>query len=91
MLSRGEASVALSSCEAEVIAGSKGIKEALLLQEVLMFVVLGHYVIEVKVDSSAAHAFFSSSRGRTQKAHTLSSLVASGLDCCGWCEAEGIC
>ena len=36
--SRGQASVALSSCEAEVMAASEGIKEALLLQEVLMFV-----------------------------------------------------
>ena len=48
--SRGQASV-------EVIAASEGIKEALLLQEVLMFVGLGHNVIEVKVNSSAAHAF----------------------------------
>ena len=56
--SRGQASVALSSCEAEVMAASEGIKEALLLQEVLMFVGLGKYEIEVKVDSSAAHAFF---------------------------------
>ena len=56
--SRGQASVALSSCEAEVMAASEGIKEALLLQEVLMFAGLGHYEIEVKVDSSAAHAFF---------------------------------
>ena len=34
--SRGQASVALSSCEAEVMAASERIKEALLLQEVLM-------------------------------------------------------
>ena len=32
--SRGQASVALSSCEAEVTAASEGIKDALLLQEV---------------------------------------------------------
>ena len=56
--SRRQASVALSGCEAEVMAASEGIKEALLLQEVLMFVGLGHYEIEIKVDSSAAHAFF---------------------------------
>ena len=56
--SRGQASVALSSCEAEVMAASECIKEALLMQEVLMFAGLGHYEIEVKVDSSAAHAFF---------------------------------
>ena len=55
--SRGQASVALSSCEAEAIAASIGIKES-SLQEVLMFAGLGHYVIEVKVDSSAAHACF---------------------------------
>ena len=54
----GQGSVALSSCEAEVMAASEGIKEALLLQEMLMFVGLGHYEIEIKVDSSAAHAFF---------------------------------
>ena len=56
--SRGQASVALSSCEAEVMAASEGIKEALLLQKVLMFVGWGHYEIEIKMDSSAAHAFF---------------------------------
>ena len=50
--------MALSSCEAEVMAASEGIKEALLLQEVLMFVGLGHYEIEIKVNSSAAHTFF---------------------------------
>ena len=41
-LSRGQASVALSTCEADVMAASEGIKEALLLQEVLMFAGLGH-------------------------------------------------
>ena len=50
--------MALSSFDADVIAASEGIKEALFLQEVLMFADLGQYVIEVKVDSSAAHAFF---------------------------------
>ena len=49
--------MALSSCEAELMAASEGIKEA-LLQEVLMFVGLGHYEVEIKVGSSAAHAFF---------------------------------
>ena len=56
--SRGQASEALSSCAAEVMAASGGIKEALLLQEVLMFAGLGHTEIEIMVDSSAAHAFF---------------------------------
>ena len=50
--SRDQAAVALSSCEPQVVAASQGIKEALLLQEVLMFAGLGHCVIEVKVDSS---------------------------------------
>ena len=54
----GQASVASSSCEAELMAASEGIKEALLLQEVLMLAGLGHSEIEIKVDSSAAHAFF---------------------------------
>ena len=40
------------------MAALEGTKEALLLQEVLMFAGLGHYEIEVKMDSSAAHAFF---------------------------------
>ena len=81
--SRGQASVALSSCEAEVMAASEGIKEALLLQEVLMFVGLGHYEIEIKVDSSAAHAFFHR-RGVGRMKHTdsrilwLQDLIAAG-------------
>ena len=56
--SRDQASVALSSCKAEVVTVSENIKEALLLQEVLMFDGLGRCEIEMKVDSSAAHAFF---------------------------------
>ena len=80
--SRGQASVALSSCEAEVMAASEGIKEA-LLQEVLMFAGLGHYEIEVKVDSSAAHAFFHR-RGVGRMKHIdsrilwLQDLIAAG-------------
>ena len=86
--SRGQASVALSSCEAEVTAALEGIKEALLLQEVLMFAGLGHYVIEVKVDSSAGHAFFHR-RGVGHMKHKDSmNFVASRLDCCGRCEIE---
>ena len=61
------------------MAASEGIKEALLLQEVLMFAGLGHCEIEIKVDSSAAHAFFHR-RGVGR--------VASRLDCCGRCEIE---
>ena len=81
--SRGQASVALSSCEAEVMAASEGIKEALLLQEVLMFVGLGHNEIEIKVDSSAAHAFFHR-RGVGRMKHIdsrtlrLKDLIAAG-------------
>ena len=81
--SRGQASVALSSCEAEVMAASEGIKEALLLQEVLMFAGLGHYEIEIKVDSSAAHAFFHR-RGVGRMKHIdsrifwLQNLIAAG-------------
>ena len=56
--SRGQASVALSSCEAEVMAASEGIKEALSLQDMLMFAGLGHFEIEVKMGGRAAHAFF---------------------------------
>ena len=80
---RGQASVALSSCEGEVMAASEGIKEALLLQEVLMFVGLGHYEIEIKMDSSAAHAFFHR-RGVGRMKHIdsrilwLQDLIAAG-------------
>ena len=83
--SRGQASVALSSCEAEVMAASEGIKEALLLLEVLMFVGLGHYEIEVKVYSSAAHAFFHR-RGVGRMKHIDSRIL--WLHCCGRCEIE---
>ena len=80
---RGQASVALSSCEAEVMAASEGIKAALLLQEVLMFAGLGHYEIEIKVDSSAAHTFFHR-RGAGRMKHIdsrilwLQDLIAAG-------------
>ena len=80
--SRGQASVALSSCEAEVMAASEGIKEALLLQEVLMFAGLGHSEIEVKVDSSVAHAFFQRGNGRMKHIDSrilrLQDLIAAG-------------
>ena len=66
--------MALSSCEAEVMAPSEGIKEALLLQEVLMFAGLGHYEIEVKMDSSPAHAFFHR-RGVGRMKHIDSSIL----------------
>ena len=87
--SRGQASVALSSCEAEVMAASEGIKEALLLQEVLMFVGLGHYEIEIKMDSSAAHAFFHR-RGVGRMKHIDSRILwlQSRFDSCGRCESE---
>ena len=80
--SRGQASVALSSCEAEVMAASEGIKEALLLQEVLMFVGLGHHEIEIKVDSSAAHIFFHR-RGVGRMKHIHSRILWLQDDCCG--------
>ena len=48
--SRGQASVALSSCDAEVMAASEGIKEALLLRGVLMSAGLGRNEIVIKVD-----------------------------------------
>ena len=65
------------------MAASEGIKEALLLQEVFMFAGLGHYEIEVKVDSSAAHAFFHQ-RGVGRMKHIdsrilwLQDLIAAG-------------
>ena len=81
--SRCQASVALSSCEAETMAASESIKETLLLQEVLMFAGLGHCEIEIKVESSAAHAFFHRRGvGRTKHIDSrilwLSDLIAAG-------------
>ena len=81
--SRGQASVALSSCEAEVTAASEGIKEVLLLQEVLVFARLGHHVIEVKMDNHAAHAFYHPRRvGRMKQTDSrvvwLQDLIAAG-------------
>ena len=81
--SRDQASVALSSCEAEVMAASEGIKEALLLQEVLMFAGLGHCEIEVKMDTSAAHAFFhrrgvGRTKHRDSRILWLQDLIAAG-------------
>ena len=82
--SRGQASVALSSCEAEVIAASEGIKEASLQQEVSMFAGLGHHVIEVKVDSSGGANIFSICRGFGRMKHIdsrilwLQDLIAAG-------------
>ena len=81
--SNGQVAVALSSCEAKVVAASEGIKEALLLQEVFTFPGMGHYVIEVKVDSSAALAFFHR-RGVGRMKHIdfrvlwLRNLIAAG-------------
>ena len=40
------------------MTASEDTKEALLLQEVLMFTDLGHYEIEIKMDSSTTHVFF---------------------------------
>ena len=78
----------MMSREAEMMAASGGIKEALLLQEVLMFAGLGQYEIEIKVDSSAAHAFFHRRSVGRMKHMDSKNLVASRLDCCGRCEIE---
>ena len=80
--------MALSSCEAEVMAASEGIKEALLLQEVLRFAGLGHYEIEIKVGSSAAHAFFHR-RGVGRMKHMDSRILwLQDLIAAGRCEIE---
>ena len=63
------------------MAASEGIKEALLLQEVLMFVGLGHYEIEVK--SGQQCGVLPSTRCWTHEAHKFENLVASRLDHCG--------
>ena len=63
-----------SSIEQLRSAASEGIKEALLSQEVLMFAGLGHSEIEIKVDNSAAHAFFHR-RGVGRKKHIDSSVL----------------
>ncbi len=55
--SRGQDVVALSSCEAEVMAGSETTKEGLMLQHVLEFVGAGHFTSCLKMDSSSARSF----------------------------------
>ena len=68
------------------MATSESIKEALLLQE-FGVTGLGHYEIEVKLDSSAAGRIPSTSCG-TREAHRFENIVASRLDCCWRCEIE---
>ena len=65
------------------MVASEGIKEALLLQEVLMFAGVGHYEFEITMDSNAAHAFFHR-RGVGRMKHIdsrilwLQDLIAAG-------------
>ena len=70
-----------------VMAASESIKEALLLQEVLMFAGLGGYEIDVRVDSSATR-ILPSAKGWTHEAQKFENLVASRLHCCGKSEIE---
>ena len=78
--SRGHVAVALSSCEAEVVAASEGIKVALLLQGTLRNRGQG--------GQQCGAGIFPSSGSWTHEAHRLWSLVASRLDCSGRCETE---
>ena len=53
--SRGQDVVALSSCEAELYGASEAMKEAVLLREMLMFIRMGEYAIELKLDAKSTH------------------------------------
>ena len=55
--SRGQDAVALSSCEAELYAASEAVKEAVILQEMLLFIGCGEYRMELMMDASAAKNF----------------------------------
>ena len=54
---RGQPTVALSSCEAEIIAASEGAKELLFVQKIFEFLDFGLLPIEMWIDSSSARAF----------------------------------
>ena len=55
--SRSQPTVALSSCEAEIISAVEGLKEGLMLQYLLEFVGFGRHRVCLHIDSSAARAF----------------------------------
>ena len=55
--SRSQPTVALSSCEAEIIAAVEGLKEGLMLQYLLEFVGFGRHRVSLHINSSAARAF----------------------------------
>ena len=44
--------MALSSCEAELYAGSEAVKEGVLLKEMLLFIGMGEYHMELLLDTS---------------------------------------
>ena len=49
---------------------------------------MGHYEIEIKMDSSTDTRILPSTRSWTYEAHRFENLVTSRLDCCDRCDIE---
>ena len=56
--SRGQATISLSSCEAEVVAATEAAKEGLFIQRILEFLDFGRLKVMVWIDASSAQSFF---------------------------------
>ena len=76
----------LSSCEAEVIEASEGIKEASTGGvDVCKYETLRH---RSQGGQQCGTRILPSTRSWTHEAHRFENLLASRLDCCGRCEIE---
>ena len=83
--SRTQKSIALSSCEAELVAATMGAAEGILIREVLKFVLNQEVHLDVRMDSSSARQWLQRSGiGR------LKHLAARSLWLQKCCEGEGI-
>jgi hypothetical protein len=75
--------VALSSCEAELYAGSEAVKEGVLLKEMLQFIGMGEYRMELLLDAASTRALIhKKGPGRMKhldvRALWMQDLVAAG-------------
>jgi hypothetical protein len=81
--SRGQDVVALSSCEAELYAGSEAVKEGVLLKERLLFIGMGEYRMELLLDDASTRALIhqkgpGSMKHLDDRALWMQDLVAAG-------------
>ena len=73
----------LSSCEAELYAGSEAVKEGVLLKEMLQFIGMGEYRMELLLDAASTRALIhKKGPGRMKhldvRALWMQDLVAAG-------------